>query len=228
VHYGGDYHRMVVRRNRGQPIYGALNGHLSSRGADCEYAAVDGADLRADHRADFRVRDFQVWLSELVFHRRVGADGGVDAVAVPVLAISERERRRGDGRDLHLLVCYIAGEHYFFSSAYTCLFLSCPLEAVPIINTVSSVGCMLGSLLQSYFFGFLADESGSFSYSMFMTEVLLVIGLAFSAIVFVIDLLRDGPLHKMAPLEGDFKAKAEEIGQTESLLQHDSKVRVYS
>ena len=125
-----------------------------------------------------------------------------------------------------VLVCYIVGEHCFFSSAFTCLFLSCPLKAVPIINTVSSVGYMLGSLLQNYFFGLLADESGSFSYSMLMTEVLLVVGLAFSAIVFVIDLIKDGPLHKAA-VGDNAKAKAEQEAQKKRLLQHD-KVRVYT
>ena len=81
-------------------------------------------------------------------------------------------------------------------TGFTCLFMVCPLEVVPVVNTVNAIGFMLGSMVQSYLFGLLADETGSYSASIFMCFVLLVFGLVLSVVVHALDVFEDGPLHK--------------------------------
>jgi len=95
-----------------------------------------------------------------------------------------------------LLFSYVVGVHFFFAAAFTCLFMVCPLEVVPVVNTVNAIAFMLGSMLQSYFFGMVADETGSYSLSIFMCFALLAIGLMLSVVVHALDVYEDGPLHK--------------------------------
>jgi len=95
-----------------------------------------------------------------------------------------------------LLFSYVVGVHFFFAAAFTCLFMVCPVEVVPVVNTVNSIAFMLGSMVQSYLFGFIADETDSYSGSMLMCFVLMSIGLMLSVVVHALDVFEDGPLHK--------------------------------
>merc|ERR1712154_311484 len=67
-----------------------------------------------------------------------------------------------------LLFIYVVGVHFFFAAAFTCLFMSVPVEYVGVVNTVNAVGFMLGSMLESYLFGIIADATGSYADSIFM------------------------------------------------------------
>ena len=102
------------------------------------------------------------------------------------------------GRAFFVSLClsYFAGTHFCFAAGFTCLFMTVPTESVSVVNTVNSICFMLGSMVQSWLFGFIADETASYSGSIFMCFVLLAIGLALSGVVHVLDVLEDGPLHK--------------------------------
>merc|ERR1712087_707106 len=95
-----------------------------------------------------------------------------------------------------LLFAYVVGIHFFFAAGFTCLFMTVPVEYVGVVNTVNAIGFMLGSMVQSYLFGIIADATGSYAASIFMCFFLLAIGLMFSVVVHALDVIEDGPLHK--------------------------------
>ena len=93
-----------------------------------------------------------------------------------------------------------------FGVCFTCLFLVCPLELTSIVNTVSSIGCMCGAMIQSYLFGFIADETLSYNGSIFMVFGCMVFGSLIAVSVHFIDLLRNGKLHKKAMQPSKYEA----------------------
>jgi len=95
-----------------------------------------------------------------------------------------------------LIFAYVVGTHFFFAAGYTCLFMSVPVEGVSVTNTVLSMGAMLGSMAQSWLFGFIADETGSYTWSIFMCFALLAVALVLIVAVHTLDVWEDGPLHK--------------------------------
>eukprot|EP01084_Bolivina_argentea_P117597 208809_1 len=95
-----------------------------------------------------------------------------------------------------IMLFWVVGLQYFFGVCFTCLFMVCPLELTSMVNTVSSIGCMVGSMIQSYLFGLIADETDSFHWSILMVLSCLILGSLIAISVHFIDIIRDGSLHK--------------------------------
>jgi len=94
-----------------------------------------------------------------------------------------------------VVICYVIGIQHFNAVSFSCLFIVCPLELTAIVNTVAAIGFMVGSTIQSYCFGAIADIA-SYSYAIFMCLCLASIGLITAFIVFGLDYKVNGPLHK--------------------------------
>ena len=114
------------------------------------------------------------------------------------------------------LISYVSGAHFFFATAFSCLFLVCSPQSVAMINMVTSIGTMLGCMIQSYLFGLIADETGSYSGSIFLCLVPLAVGMVLSVVIHVIDVMDDGPLHKSTQEKKEY----ETIGDDEQHLLH--------
>ncbi len=101
---------------------------------------------------------------------------------------------------------YVIGLQFFFGVCFTCLFMVCPLELTSIVNTVSSIGCMCGAMIQSYLFGFIADQTLSYNASIFMVFGCMVFGSLIAVSVYFIDVIRNGELHKKAMHTSKYEA----------------------
>ena len=100
-------------------------------------------------------------------------------------------------------IFFVFASQIFWAVAFGSLLVVTPIELTSVANSVCCVLCLLASMIQAYIFGILVidnDETGNKNYkqSLWMLNILILIGLICAITVHWIDVIDDGPLHKRA------------------------------
>ena len=101
------------------------------------------------------------------------------------------------------IVCYVIGIEHYYASAFASLFITTPVEYISIVTSICAIVWSLLSMFEGYLFGLLVinDDSNdvqtkTYDWSIFMLGITAFIGLCAAIWVHIMDVWKDGPLHK--------------------------------